>query len=159
MIKKICASHKNGSYKYMNTPFHTSKICIIYSGIFSILRFPKAKGFLFITLLLWSLKKGKTMVIFQNGFANFLRVFSSLACVQQGKLYTQHVCLTRVFSQIKSIAHTHLVCMCVCMGVCAYLSIFQISYISCCYGLEGVWHINLTYYWKCHLQQSFDDSV
>ena len=117
--------------------FFTSKICIIYSRIFSILRFPKAKGFLFITLLLWSLKKGKTMVIFQNGFANFLRVFSSLACVQQGKQYTQHVCLCWVFSQIKSIAHTHRVCMCVYTRVCAYLSIFQISYIGCSYAWKA----------------------
>ena len=97
---------------------------IMYSGILSSVFIRKALFHSCWYDHLW----GEEDVIFQNGFANFLRVFSSLACVQQGKLYTQHVCLTRVFSQIKSIAHTHLVCMCVCMGMCLSFNISNFLY-------------------------------
>ena len=69
---------------------------IMYSGILSSVFIRKALFHSCWYDHLW----GEEDVIFQNGFANFLRVFFFLACVQQGKWYTQHVCRNGYFLKL-----------------------------------------------------------
>ena len=69
---------------------------IMYSGILSSVFIRKALFHSCWYDHLW----GEEDVIFQNGFANFLRVFFFLACVQQGEWYTQHVCRNGYFLKL-----------------------------------------------------------